>query len=192
VAITGFEADTESLSGYTAEELWNHFERTGTFVMVDRQNLEKLREEMNYQMSGEVSDESARPIGRQFGVQYIIYGRITRIGGDYRISAYATDVEKASSNMRALTVRTDERLSGLLSGESAGLESEIDRAVSALGRSVTGPMKIGIGRISLNGTGTVTNLSEYLKRNISHSASRQRNKYEVVYCFSHGNNTGVF
>jgi hypothetical protein len=82
--------------------------------------------------------------------------------------------------MRALTIRPDGRLNGLLGGGQGGLENEIDRAVNGLGRSVTGSIKIGIGRISLNGTGTVTNLSEYLKRNISHSASRQRNKYEVV------------
>lgn len=180
VAITGFEADTEDLSAYVAEELWNRFEQAGTFVMVDRQNLEKIREEMNYQMSGEVSDEAARSIGQQFGVQYIVYGRVSRIGGDYRISAYATDVEKASSNMRALTVRTDGRLSGLLNRESAGLESEIDRAVTSLGRSITSRMTIGVGRISLNGTGTLTNFSDYLKRGIIYSASQQRNKYEVA------------
>ncbi|MDR3171562.1 MAG: CsgG/HfaB family protein [Treponema sp.] len=51
------------------EELWNHFDTSGTFVMVDRQNLEKIQAEMNYQMSGEVSDESALSIGQQFGVQ---------------------------------------------------------------------------------------------------------------------------
>jgi TolB-like protein len=180
IAITGFEADTENLSGYTAEELWNHFEQAGAFVMVDRQNLEKIREEINYQMSGEVSDESARSIGKQFGVQYIIYGRVSRIGEDYRVSAYATDVEKASSSLRALTIRPDGRLNGLVSDERGGVESEIDRAVIALGRSLAGPVKIGVGRISLNGTGTVTSLSAYLKRNISHSASQQRNKYEVV------------
>ena len=148
IAITGFEADTEGLAGYTAEELWNRFEQAGGFVMVDRQNLEKIREEMNYQMSGEVSDESARSIGKQYGVQYIVYGRVTRIGGDYRVSAYATDVEKASSTMRALTIRPDGRLDGLLSGGQGGPEREIDRAVAALGRSVTGPLKIGVGRIT--------------------------------------------
>ena len=180
VAITGFEADTEDLSAYVVEELWNRFEEAGGFVMVDRQNLEKIRTEMNYQMSGDVSDESARSIGRQFGVQYIVYGRVTRIGGDWRISAYATDVEKASSNMRALTVRTDGSLSGLLNRESVGLEGEIDREVTNLGRSVTGRMTIGIGRISLNGTGTLTNFSDYIKRSIVYSASQQQNKYEVA------------
>ena len=180
VAITGFEADTEDLSAYVAEELWSRFEEAGGFVMVDRQNLEKIRTEMNYQMSGEVSDESARSIGKQFGVQYIVYGHVRRIGGDWRISAYATDVEKASSSIRALTVKTDGRLSGLLSGEPAGLEGEIDRAVAGLGRSVPGRVTIGVGRISLNGTGTLTSFSDYLKRGIVHSASRQRNKYEVA------------
>jgi TolB-like protein len=180
LAITGFEADTEELSSYTVEELWNRFELAGGFVMVDRQNLERIRAEMNYQMSGEVSDESARAIGKQFGVQYIIYGRVTRMGNEYRIAAYASDVEKASSNMRALTIRQDERLAGLLRTEQGSLESEIEKAVNGLGRSVTSRMTIGIGRISLNGTGTVTNLSEYLKRGISYSASQQRNKYEVA------------
>jgi TolB-like protein len=97
LAITGFEADTEALSNYAVEELWNGFEDFGGFVIVDRQNVEKIRAEMNYQLSGEVSDESARAIGRQFGVRYIVYGRITRIGGDYRVAAYATDVETATS-----------------------------------------------------------------------------------------------
>ena len=107
VAITGFEADTENLSAYTAEELWNHFEQSGTFVMVDRRKLEKIRDEIRYQLSGEVSDESARAIGKQSGAQYIVYGSVKRIGGEYRIAVYATDVEKASSVMRALSVRPD-------------------------------------------------------------------------------------
>ncbi|MDR3342961.1 MAG: DUF4384 domain-containing protein [Treponema sp.] len=180
VAITGFEADTEKLSAYMVEELWNHFDTSGTFVMVDRQNLEKIQAEMNYQMSGEVSDESARSIGQQFGVQTIIYGRITRIGNEYRISAYATDVEKARSTIRTLTVRKDERLTALLSEEPESLETKIDKAVNGLGQNITTHITIGIGRISLNGTGTVTSLSDYLKRSITYSASQQQNKYEVA------------
>jgi curli biogenesis system outer membrane secretion channel CsgG len=52
--------DAAALSDYTVEELWSQFEKSGGFIMVDRQNLEQIRVEMNYQMSGEVSDESAR------------------------------------------------------------------------------------------------------------------------------------
>jgi curli biogenesis system outer membrane secretion channel CsgG len=65
VAITRFEADTENLCDYMAEELWNHFEKAGAFVMADRRNLEKIREEMRYQLSGEVGDESARALGQR-------------------------------------------------------------------------------------------------------------------------------
>ncbi|MDR1576536.1 MAG: DUF4384 domain-containing protein [Treponema sp.] len=180
VAITGFEAETENLSAYAAEELWNCFEKAGGFIMVDRRNLEKIHDEIRYQLSGEVSDESARAIGKQYGVQYIIYGNLTRIGGDYRIAAYATDVEKASSTLRALTVRQDERLSALLLKEQTSLEAEIDRAVAGLGRSLAGRMTIAVGKISLNGTGTVTSLSDYLKTSITHSALQQAGKYEVA------------
>jgi TolB-like protein len=180
VAITSFEAETENLSAYAIEELWNCFEKAGGFVMIDRRNVEKIRDEIRYQLSGEVSDESARAIGKQYGVQYIIYGSLTRIGGEYRIAAYATDVEKASSAMRAITVRPDERLSALSGKGQTSLEAEIDKAVAGLGRSLAGRMTIAIGRISLSGTGTVTNLSDYLKTSITHSALQQAGKYEVA------------
>ncbi|MFP3042605.1 DUF4384 domain-containing protein [Treponema primitia] len=183
LAITGFEAETKNISDYIFEELWNNFENAKSFVMVDRRNLEQIRAELNYQASGEVSDESARSIGQHYGPQTIVYGRMTRLGNEYRLVIYATDVEHASSSMRALNVRPDTRLTGLLdsgSGAQNGLDAEIDRAVAAMGRNVNQRLKVGIGRISLNGGGTVTSLSDYLKRNIAISASRQQEKYLIV------------
>ncbi|GHT91593.1 hypothetical protein FACS1894140_2430 [Spirochaetia bacterium] len=182
-AITGFEAEAKSVSDYIFEELWNSFENSNAFVMVDRRNLEQIRRELNYQMSGEVSDESARSIGQQYGAQTIIYGQMTRLGNEYRLVMYATDVERANSSMRTFNIRPDTRLTSLLDAGSAGqggLDGEIDRAVAAMGRNVNQRLKVGIGRISLNGSGTVTSLSDYLKRNIEVSASRQQAKYLIV------------
>ncbi|GHV03155.1 hypothetical protein FACS189485_05550 [Spirochaetia bacterium] len=181
IALTGFEA--ESVSDYIFEELWSRFENSDSFVMVDRRNLEQIRREMNYQMSGEVSDESARSIGQQYGPQTIIYGQMTRLGDEYRLVIYATDVERASSSIRALNVRPDARLAGLLNADAGpqnGLDAEIDRAVAEMGRNIDQRLKVGVGRISLNNGGTVTSLSDYLKRNIEISASRQQAKYLIV------------
>jgi curli biogenesis system outer membrane secretion channel CsgG len=130
-AIVSFEAASGGLEDYIFEELWGHFEDSGKFIMVDRRNLDRIRAEMNYQMSGEVSDESARSIGRQYGAQTIVYGRMIPMGEEYRLSAYATDVETASGSQRAFTVRPDKRLGSLL---KETLDDQIDRAVVAIAR----------------------------------------------------------
>ena len=46
-------------------------------------------------MSGSVSDESAQSIGRFFGAEVIVTGRLTYIGGVYRYQVNTVDVETA-------------------------------------------------------------------------------------------------
>jgi hypothetical protein len=176
-AIVSFEAASGNLSDYIFEELWGRFEGSGKFVMVDRRNLERIRVEMNYQMSGEVNDESARSIGNQYGAQHIIYGRMSPLGNEYRLVIYASDVEKASSSQRALTVKPDNRLSSLL---RTSLDDQINRAVVDLARGVDARTTIAIGRISYTGTQTVSSLSAYLKNGISAGAQKQQGKFLVA------------
>jgi hypothetical protein len=176
-AIVAFEAETGSLGDYIFEELWDRFEDSQKFVMVDRRNLGRIRAEMNYQMSGEVSDESARSIGRQYGARNIVYGRITPLGKEYRLTAYASDVETAASSQRAVTVRPDNRLASLL---ESSLDDEIDRAVETLGRSLAGKTAIAIGRISYAGTQSVSSLSAYLKNSIAAGALKRQDKFVVA------------
>jgi hypothetical protein len=74
IVLAGFEADARLLADYIFEELWIRFEDSGAFVLVDRQNLELTQKELEYQYSGNVSDESAQAIGRQFGPQTLVGG----------------------------------------------------------------------------------------------------------------------
>ena len=177
VAIVDFETEAGGLSDYVFEELWNRFEGAGKFTMVDRRNLERIRTELDYQMSGYVSDDSARSIASQYGAGIIVYGRMTRMGKEYRMTVYATDVEKAASSQRALTIRPDNRLASLI---NVGLDEQIERAVIALARSVEGKTTITVGRISYTGTETVSSLSAYLKNSITASAQKQQNKFTVA------------
>jgi hypothetical protein len=156
MAIVSFETPSGSLSDYIFEELWSRFEISRKFIMVDRRNLDRIRAEINYQMSGTVSDESARSIGRQYGAQHIVYGQVSPLGDEYRLVVYATDVETASSNQRALTVKPDTRLSSLL---RTSLDDQINRAVADLARGLDTQITIAIGRISYTGTQTVSSLS---------------------------------
>jgi hypothetical protein len=121
IALAGFEAESRLLSDYIFEELWIHFENRASFVMVDRQHLELIRKEMDYQLSGAVSDESARAVGKQFGPQTLVYGKITRLGGEYRLVVYATDVETAVTGIRSAAVVPDRRFAALLEIPSGGM-----------------------------------------------------------------------
>jgi hypothetical protein len=176
-AIVSFEEETGSLGDYIFEELWDRFEDSHKFIMVDRRNLERIRAEMDYQMSGEVSDESARSIGRQYGARNIVYGKMTPLGKEYRLTAYASDVETASSSQRAVTVKPDNRLVSLL---EVSLDAEIDRAVESLGRALTGKTTIAIGRISYADTQSVSSLSAWLKNGITAGALKRQDKFAVA------------
>lgn len=64
------------------------------FIIVDRQELETVRVEMNFQLSGEVPDDKAKALGRKLEADYIVTGRITRSGdGSYKIYLKIIDVE---------------------------------------------------------------------------------------------------
>jgi tetratricopeptide (TPR) repeat protein len=110
VAIVAWESPSSGLSDYIMEEL------TGALVdrrmeVADRQNLEYVYRELNLQMSGDVSDESARSIGKFLGADLVITGQLTEPGGPYRYRSSAIHVENATRNsVTRLTVRGDAAL----------------------------------------------------------------------------------
>jgi len=114
IALIAFETENKTLSDYIFEEFWIYFEDNSSLILVDRQNLELISKEMNYQLSGMVSDDSAKLIGHQFGPQTLLYGKLIRLGSEYRLSVYATDVERATSSLRAANIKPDKRIASLL------------------------------------------------------------------------------
>jgi hypothetical protein len=177
-AIAAFDSGTPGLSGYVSGELWNRFEDSGKFIMVDRQNLERIAAEVNYQLgSGAVDDSLAVSITRQYGADTLIFGRIIPMGGEYRITAYATDVEKAASSQRSLTIRPDSRLASLL---NASLDEQIEQAVGIMAGKVERKTTIAIGRIGFAGTQSVSSLSAYLKNAIISGALKHPGAFAVA------------
>jgi hypothetical protein len=118
IALIGFDTANKTLSDYIFEEFWIYFEDNSSLVLVDRKNLELISKEMGYQLSGQVSDNSAKSIGKQFGAQTLLYGKLTRLGNEYRLSVYATDVERATSSLRVANIKPDKRLTSLLETQS--------------------------------------------------------------------------
>jgi tetratricopeptide (TPR) repeat protein len=117
VAVLNFSAASVEFSGYVIEELTGILVRNRKLVVVERKNLEVLREEMNFQLSGEVSDESAQAIGKMLGAESIISGSFSFTGINYRFRVRTINVETAEiESLVSLNVKEDVQVSYLLNG----------------------------------------------------------------------------
>ena len=71
-------------SEYALEELTFHLVRTQKFRIVDRHNLDVIKAEQQFQLSGDVDDDTAVSIGRFIGAAFVITGSIiSRESSDY-------------------------------------------------------------------------------------------------------------
>jgi TolB-like protein len=135
VVVLNFNAPTPELSGYIIEELTVYLVNTGRFTMVDRRNLEVLQEEIDFQLSGEVSDETVQSIGKKLGAETVISGSITALQDIYRMRVQAIQVETARvQSAQFHTVGSDPILNSLLPPE---------------GSSYTVGRRIGAGALNL-------------------------------------------
>lgn len=64
--------------------------------MFQKKEIDLIRSEINFQFSGEVSDESAQEVGRMLGAQSIVSGSLTNIGSTYRINMKVLNVQSAA------------------------------------------------------------------------------------------------
>lgn len=90
VAVVGIVAPTERLSDYIADELSGALMTDGSLVIVERKDLELVRDELKFQLSGDVDDASAQSVGKLLGAEVIVFGRFD---DSYRLRIKAVSVE---------------------------------------------------------------------------------------------------
>ena len=105
VAIVAFTSGNDHVSDYIMEEITGALFDRGIEV-ADRQNLEYVFKELNFQMSGNVSEESAKEIGRFLAADMVITGDLVDLDSLYRYRTNAISVETA---VRASVTRLDVR-----------------------------------------------------------------------------------
>jgi hypothetical protein len=93
IAIVGFDSTSEQFSARIIDDITRDLINDGIKV-VERQRLDAVLREQNFQLSGNVSDASMQSIGRMLGASSIIVGNGENMVEHYRI------------NFRVLSVRT--------------------------------------------------------------------------------------
>jgi len=95
VVVLNIQSGDQELSNYIIDELTNTIVNRGNLIAIERRDLDLIQQEMAFQLSGEVSDESAQAIGKKLGAQTILSGGISPVNGMYRLAIRAISVETA-------------------------------------------------------------------------------------------------
>ena len=96
IVILNIQSNSSDLSDYIIDELIANAVNDGFYTVVDRQQLDAIRAEQKFQLSGAVDDKDALAIGKLFGAQTIVSGAVSKLGATgYRIRIRALEVQTA-------------------------------------------------------------------------------------------------
>jgi hypothetical protein len=93
ISFVGGRGANQNTLDFILEELSAAAVNTGTITVVDRQQINAIITEQRFQLSGEVSDETAVSIGRLSGSQIIISCSVTGASSQRRLRVRAITVE---------------------------------------------------------------------------------------------------
>jgi hypothetical protein len=96
VALVSLASPSTAFSEQVLTRLESAIVGSGKLVVVDRANLDKIRAEQGFQLSGEVDDDSAKSIGKLLGAGAIVTGSLTDLGEVYSLTLKAINIETAT------------------------------------------------------------------------------------------------
>ena len=134
VAIVAFESPHQNLSDYIMDEVTGALV-DGSLEVADRNNLEYVYKELNFQMSGAVSDEEAVGIGKFLGARYVVTGELVDLGARFRYRLNGINVQTARHES---STRLDVGNSRDFQKLSAALQKAAPRAVKTAGYGPAG------------------------------------------------------
>lgn len=128
------------------EELSNAVVNTLGFTVLERELINKVLAESEFQMTGHVDDAQIGALGKKMGANYVCYASISSVGGNYYISCKLVDVMTAKIE-RQNTGITESGLDDLFS-----VVSTVSRAMlQQRGTSVQGKQN-GSNQLGSNNT----------------------------------------
>jgi len=124
VALVNFTSPSQSFSEYVLDELSSVLVNDGILTVVDRANLDRIRQELGLNTSGEVSEMSMQKIGQMLGAQALVTGSLTSIADLRRVMFKVIITETAAVAVQhPADITNDRRVQALLAqgGGSSGV-----------------------------------------------------------------------
>jgi curli biogenesis system outer membrane secretion channel CsgG len=95
LGVIKISSSDEAEAEFAEEQLIFCLVQTGKYRIVERKDLDIIRREQNFQLSGDVDDATAVSIGRMAGAKIVITGTILPYGAGKYLNVRALDVETA-------------------------------------------------------------------------------------------------
>ena len=115
IALINFTSPSQAFSDYVLDELSAVLVNNGHLIVVDRANLDKIRQELGFNVSGEVSDASMQEIGQMLGAQALVTGSLTSIADLRRVMFKVIMTETATVTVQHnADIINDRRVQALL------------------------------------------------------------------------------
>ncbi|MDR0525476.1 MAG: hypothetical protein LBG90_06360 [Spirochaetaceae bacterium] len=119
IIVISFKAPDQRMSDYVVEKLTHGIINGKKLIVIEREELSLIQQELTYQYSGNVSDRELQTMGAQVGAQSIVYGKYDALLG---FSIKAVNVETAIIEGSYQTeLKGDAKLDALL--EASGMEN---------------------------------------------------------------------
>ena len=93
-AIIPFSTDYKNalVENYITDALTESMFNTGSVKIFERENLDAILKEQNFQASGLVNEDTAKSIGMLAGVDFVCYGTLKDVGDAFTVNARVIDV----------------------------------------------------------------------------------------------------
>jgi hypothetical protein len=96
VALVSVASSSAQFSEYVISRLEAALVSGRKLIVVDRANLDRVREEQGFQLSDDVDDNSAKAIGKFLGAGAIVTGAFMNLGDVYSLTLKAINIETAT------------------------------------------------------------------------------------------------
>ncbi|GHU49006.1 hypothetical protein FACS1894200_07050 [Spirochaetia bacterium] len=148
VALVSVASPSAAFSSQVLARIESAIVSSGKLGVVDRANLDKVRNEQGFQLSGEVDDESAKAIGKLLGAGAIVTGTLTDLGDVYSLTLKAINMETAMVVVSYLadlakSARVETLLASGGGGTSGTRTAQTGGSASAAARPVAPVLKNG-------------------------------------------------
>jgi TolB-like protein len=87
------ESKRDNMGSMFSEMLTTSFVGSEAFRITEREQLQKVANELKFNQSGIIDVSQAKQVGKMVGADAIVTGSVTKIGGDLRLDARIIDVE---------------------------------------------------------------------------------------------------
>ena len=95
ICVMEFSTPSKNLSEYLREQIASELTESTSFKIVTRNEIDKIEKELDFQLAGSVSDETAISICQRLGAQYILIGDLNEIDNAYSLRVKLLGVETA-------------------------------------------------------------------------------------------------